>query len=88
MNSKIVLLLNPNPTNYHNYFLAMKNIFLLASIGSLFLFGCNSQPANEKNAAASDSTQTAVLYVCPMHPEITSVKADTCSICGMDLEKK
>lgn len=52
------------------------------------MLGCNSQPTNEKNSAASDSTQTAVLYVCPMHPEITSVKADTCSICGMDLEKK
>ena len=53
-----------------------------------FLFGCSSQTANEKKATASDSTQTAALYVCPMHPEVTSDKADTCSMCGMDLEKK
>ncbi|MBK9479989.1 MAG: hypothetical protein IPO70_06330 [Bacteroidetes bacterium] len=66
----------------------MKNIFLLASISTFFLFGCSSQTANEKKAAASDSTQTAALYVCPMHPEVTSDKADTCSMCGMDLEKK
>jgi len=24
-------------------------------------------------------------YACPMHPEITGVKGDKCSICGMDL---
>ncbi|MBK9798565.1 MAG: hypothetical protein IPP56_02165 [Bacteroidetes bacterium] len=50
----------------------MKNIFLLASMAMFFLFGCSSQTANEKKAAASDSTQTAALYVCPMHPEVTS----------------
>ncbi len=66
----------------------MKNNFILATLVALLVFGCNSQPANEKNAGAGDSTQTAALYVCPMHPEVTSVKADTCSKCGMDLEKK
>lgn len=28
-----------------------------------------------------------MIYVCPMHPEITSVKPDKCSICGMNLVK-
>jgi hypothetical protein len=27
-------------------------------------------------------------YVCPMHPDITSDKPGTCSVCGMDLVKK
>jgi hypothetical protein len=35
----------------------------------------------------TDSTKADV-YVCPMHSDITSDKAGTCSKCGMDLVKK
>jgi len=30
----------------------------------------------------------AVMYVCPMHPDITSGKEGSCSKCGMDLVKQ
>lgn len=36
------------------------------------------------NAAATDKQ----MYVCPMHPEVTSDKAGDCSKCGMALVKK
>jgi hypothetical protein len=29
---------------------------------------------------------TETIYACPMHPEITGVKGDKCSICKMELE--
>lgn len=29
-----------------------------------------------------------VVYTCPMHPEVTGNKGDTCPKCGMDLEVK
>jgi Heavy metal binding domain len=32
--------------------------------------------------------QAAVVYTCPMHPEVTSDKPGTCPKCGMDLVKK
>jgi hypothetical protein len=38
--------------------------------------------AHEHNGATQDSTE----YACPMHPEITGKKGDTCSQCGMALE--
>ncbi|MDF1548617.1 MAG: heavy metal-binding domain-containing protein [Bacteroidales bacterium] len=31
--------------------------------------------------------QTAAMYACPMHPEITGSEGDECSKCGMPLEK-
>ena len=30
----------------------------------------------------------AAMYVCPMHPEVTSDSPDSCSKCGMNLVKK
>ena len=30
----------------------------------------------------------AIIYTCPMHPEVTSDKPGKCSKCGMDLVKK
>lgn len=35
-----------------------------------------------------DHETTAVVYTCPMHPEIIRDKPGTCPICGMDLVKK
>lgn len=37
------------------------------------------------NAAPQEQAQT---YVCPMHPEVTGNKGDTCPKCGMNLEPK
>lgn len=37
---------------------------------------------NETNKTTSEKE-----YACPMHPEITGKKGDTCSKCHMDLEK-
>jgi hypothetical protein len=42
-------------------------------------------------SATSDGGPAAVqstMYVCPMHPEVTSDKPGECSKCGMDLVKK
>lgn len=39
------------------------------------------------NAVRNEKNQTA-LYVCPMHPDITSDKPGACSKCGMALVKK
>ena len=57
------------------------NLKLIAPIffllGSLLLFqACKSS----KNTSAIDTG-----YACPMHPEITGKKGDTCSKCHMDL---
>ena len=46
--------------------------------------GTNSiSPATESPKAATD-----VVYVCPMHPDVTSDKPGKCSKCGMELKKK
>jgi hypothetical protein len=36
---------------------------------------------------ATEETDTEVSFACPMHPEITGKEGDTCSKCGMALEK-
>ncbi|WP_228414786.1 multicopper oxidase domain-containing protein [Chryseobacterium sp. G0201] len=36
----------------------------------------------------SQKSQNQVMYVCPMHPEVTSNKLGTCPKCGMDLVEK
>jgi membrane fusion protein, copper/silver efflux system len=41
-----------------------------------------SQPAN------AEGQQQAVVYTCPMHPQVQQDKPGKCPICGMDLVKK
>lgn len=41
----------------------------------------------DHNHGSVKEAQSA-LYVCPMHPQISSDKAGSCPICGMDLEKQ
>ncbi len=45
---------------------------------------------DRKAAVTPADTQKAsdVTYACPMHPDVTSDKAGTCSKCGMELKKK
>lgn len=59
----------------------------------LFLSACGgSDAANQQRNGNTDSTSTSapapqeVTYACPMHPEVTGMKGDTCPKCGMDLE--
>lgn len=46
------------------------------------LYACCKYDRKESNATA------AALYVCPMHPDVTSDKPGKCSKCGMDLKEK
>lgn len=49
------------------------------------LSGCKQQP--EKNIDHTSHQDTTHTYACPMHPEVTGKEGDTCSKCGMQLEK-
>ena len=72
------------------------------ALSILFLSSCgapeNSTPAatqEQPDGATSPDTAAVrdhdgdevVAYACPMHPEVTGKQGDTCSKCGMDLEK-
>ena len=63
-------------------------------ISSILITGCGSkkeQPTEQDHQHTdSDSTEQhdemAMVYACPMHPEITGKEGDSCSKCGMKLE--
>jgi hypothetical protein len=44
--------------------------------------------AHRSHGSGSASEQAAVVYTCPMHPEVTSDRPGTCPKCGMALVKK
>ncbi len=62
----------------------MKKIAVLALFIALTAVSCSSETKTKEAKEAS----MAEVYSCPMHPEITGVKGDTCSICRMDLTIK
>ena len=67
----------------------MKHVVLML-VATIVSFGsCNNSGESKKtdSQTETDSTKTTAMYVCPMHPEITSDKPASCSECGMDLEK-
>ena len=57
----------------------------------LFVFGLllavNSDVATPQTKSPSTTKQAAV-YVCPMHPDVTSTRRTRCRKCGMDLVRK
>ena len=67
----------------------MKKIVLYSFVTAcLTLVGCNNSTEHPENVEANSTDTSAVVYTCPMHPEVTSDKAGTCPKCNMDLEKK
>jgi hypothetical protein len=66
-----------------------------AIVLSIVFYACSNNtngkaPLSDSSAMAKDSSmkQTAVVYTCKIHPEVTSDKPGKCPKCGMDLVKK
>ena len=57
----------------------MKIIFLF--LFSILIFSCNS-PIKKDEPKSNQCTK----YACPMHPDKTSTKPDTCPVCNMEME--
>ena len=68
------------------YFLAPGFLFILVIV--LSACGDSNGPEQEKPASEHVDQQQQTLYLCPMHPQITSDKPGSCPICGMDLVEK
>lgn len=73
----------------------MNNILKVTAVFVLAVFlSCKGNQNSSENSAAdsttavSDTTVSAPVYTCPMHPEVVSDKPGTCPTCGMDLELK
>ena len=49
---------------------------------------CSMMNKDMKSSTKKKNKNAAIVYTCPMHPEVTSDKAGKCSKCGMDLVKK
>ena len=65
--------------------------FLFLFTTSILLSSCGGnktpeQPTEEVEQPAEASTEEAIAYACPMHPEETGKEGDVCSKCGMKLE--
>lgn len=71
----------------------MKNIIIFLAFIAIAFTACNSgtNKSTDGQATNKDSvtstTDAAMVYACPMHPQITGKKGDTCSICGMQLKE-
>ena len=67
----------------------VKNTLLGLTVAVATLTACNNVGAN-KDKTLSMSTEQHTnhekTYACPMHSEITGVKGDKCTKCGMDLQ--
>ena len=68
-------------------------IIISITATSIFMTGCgtgsesnHSESAAHEHMRDSDEAVAENAYICPMHPEETGKKGDSCSKCGMDLE--
>jgi len=74
-------------------FLISMLVVVMMSGASALVTSCGSKGAQQEEQAQEPveepaaSTGEEIAYACPMHPEITGKKGDTCSKCGMDLEE-
>jgi membrane fusion protein, copper/silver efflux system len=68
----------------------MKAFFVLIALVAFLGSAAQSQtPSTKKHGKESAKQQHAqALYVCPMHPEVTSDKPGRCPKCKMELVKK
>lgn len=75
----------------------MKKSILFAALLSAILMGTSTlilscggktetQEQTEEQTAAEEAEDDDV-YACPMHPDVTGKKGDTCSKCNMALEE-
>lgn len=77
-------------------FLSVLTIIVLLFLNSKLYGQChggggsqNTKDTNSKvQVDAATSSDEIIFYACPMHPEIKSLKPETCSKCGMNLEQK
>ena len=68
----------------------MKRIIIVTAIAVLVAAGslaCGTSRA-QRSGEASGASQTAKVYICPMHPEYHTDHPGDCPICGMHLEPK
>ncbi len=73
----------------------MRKIILILAVAATFITACNNNTVTNETTKSTetmsvDTTKMKtgdVYYQCEMHPEVVSVKADSCAKCGMDLEK-
>lgn len=64
----------------------MKSIISALTLSCLLMFSsCKNSSTATGNAK---SEQKAVVYTCPMHPDVKSDKPGKCPKCGMDLVKQ
>lgn len=79
---------------------SLTTLILIAgfSAGTVLFAGCGNNKKGEGQEQTEDENHEhkegeeqkgddeATAYACPMHPEVTGKKGDTCSKCGMKLE--
>ena len=50
--------------------------------------GQTDKKSEKIDQTKKETKEVAIIYTCPMHPEVESIKPGKCPKCGMDLIKK
>mgnify|MGYP006164244691 CR=1 FL=1 len=67
----------------------MKNIVVATVVLAFVLVSCNQKNKQDETHNHSETMEVSEKkYACPMHPEVTGKKGDSCSKCGMDLTEE
>lgn len=67
----------------------MKNIIFLVIVMAFAMTSCGQKNKQDNSHNHTEMTEDSEkLYSCPMHPEVTGKKGDSCSKCGMDLTEE